>query len=107
MEENKDALAGSCGQQTTVPHGPLLRRRFMRHDEAWLFEGVKFWGLGGTGSSSLRGSSLAAGHGPLAVPASLVAERGLRAHGLQSLASRALEHRLSSCGSGAWLLHGN
>ena len=37
--------------------------------------------------------------------ASVVAEHGLQARGLSSCGSRALEHRLSSCGARAQLLH--
>ena len=63
----------------------------------------------------LRGGLLfVAVHRLLIAVASLVAEHGLQAHGLQQLwhmgfsscGSQALEHRLSSCGTWAQLLHG-
>ena len=68
-----------------------------------------------------RGLLFIALHGLLIVVASLVAEHGLQAHGLQQLqhagsvvvarglsscGSRALEHRLSSCGAQVQLLRG-
>ena len=53
-------------------------------------------------------------HGLLIAVVSLAVELGLAgsqapavaAHGLSSWGSQALEHRLSSCGPQAWLLHG-
>ena len=45
-------------------------------------------------------------HGLLIAVASLVVEHGLQARGLSSCGSRALEHRLSSCGAQAQLLRG-
>ena len=60
------------------------------------------------------GLLLVAVRGLLIVVASLVVEHGLQVHGLQQLwhigfsscGSRALEHRLGSCGTRAQLLHG-
>ena len=61
-----------------------------------------------------RGSSLVAVCMLLTEVASLVEEHGLWgarasvvvAHGFSSRGSRALEHRLNSCGAWAWLLQG-
>ena len=60
------------------------------------------------------GYSLAAVHRLLLVVSSLAVEHGLQGmwalavvpHGLRSYGSRALEHRLSSCGAWTQLLHG-
>ena len=59
---------------------------------------------GCAGSSLLRGLSLVAVRGLLIVMASLVAERGLSGVWISSFGSRALEHRLNSCGAQAQLL---
>ena len=53
-----------------------------------------------------QGPLFIAVRGLLIVVASLVAEHGLQACGLSSCGSRALEHRLSSCGTRASLLRG-
>ena len=53
-----------------------------------------------------RGLLLVVVHGLLIAVASLVAEHGLLARGLSSCGLQALEHRLSSCGAWAYLLHG-
>ena len=70
--------------------------------------------FGWTGSSSVRGLSLVVEHGLLVVAASLVVGHRLwslpasvvAVCGLSSCASRALEHRINSCGTQASLLQG-
>ena len=52
-----------------------------------------------------RGLLFVVVHELLIAVAFLVAEHGLQAHGLSSRGSWALEHRLSSCGARAYLLH--